>query len=50
MGDLLDVAIYPEVVLLQGEDGLPRTSVFFSFTDVVRVKRRIEIDRVCSSI
>ncbi|EIM89082.1 uncharacterized protein STEHIDRAFT_154769 [Stereum hirsutum FP-91666 SS1] len=45
MGDVLDVAIYPEVVLLQGEDGLPRTSVFFSFTNVVRVKRRIDLVR-----
>lgn len=48
-GDLVDVEVVPEVVLINGTDGLPRTSVFFSFDNVVRLKRADEVARVSIS-
>lgn len=37
-GDLVEISLRPEIVLVTETDGIPRASVFFGFQDVVRLK------------
>lgn len=41
-GDVVDVRVIPEIVLVVGTDGLPRTCIFFGWDWVVKVR-----DRTC---
>lgn len=51
IGDLVEATIYFDVEVLLDGDGLPRTSVFLAFNEVVRLRRAVDLRmEVCCSI
>lgn len=41
VGDILDVRVFVDIAVYRPEDTVPRTVVYFSFDEVVRVARAL---------
>lgn len=47
-GDLVDITAWFDIAVVQGNDGLPRTSVFMAFDRVVRLRTQMELEFLVS--
>lgn len=41
VGDILDVNIWLDIVVYRADDGVPRTSFYFSFDRIVRIAKSL---------
>lgn len=41
VGDILDIRAFVDIAVYRGDDTLPRTAVYFSFDEIVRVARAL---------